>query len=282
VKLDVMDTVVPLEPQEQRTIYTYTGNFYQQSGPSSWEWEATLGNWGYTFEDNPGDVFDLSVGFSTLTKYHTTLGCSNVEVPTGATSFRAIAIGGGGGGGGGGGDASAKANWSGNTAKGNGGAGGNGGNGGYTMSNVILIESPHNVLALCVGSAGGGGSKGGNCSTKAGAFKTSGCSGTSGKDGGASGESWVYYRNEFNAWSNGGTGGKGGNGAYAKANSHNTSSNKGNNGNSGTPGTVNWGQYSYFNDTTYFYSNNGAGGNGSYNNGNPGVSGAVQIMWYFN
>jgi hypothetical protein len=206
---------------------------------------------------------------------------TNYTVPTGATHFRSILIGGGGGGGGNGGDATATANFNGTSGNANGGNGGTGGSGAYTTTADIAIATGVNTISVTCGAGGNAGSNGGaNSISPPIANLPRSTKGGDGNPGGGGGTSIIVY-NGSTTNAAGGAGGGGGGGATATVNSSsNTNSTGGGNGPSyarNTTAPTNW--------TNQLQGNSGVGGvqgiNGNPQNATVGQPGAVRIIWLY-
>jgi hypothetical protein len=216
---------------------------------------------GYTYKSGNTitDMNTISTAKNTI--YYST---QPVNIPTDCKSIRVSGIGGGGGTGGTGGKAEGKGNFSGNTGKGFGGEGGSGGYGQY-KSTKLDINSATKQLTVTIGGPGANGNKGKDYEFDTGGKQAG--EAPAGNNGGQGGNTSIQIGNNASIIiglpGNGGTGGKGGT-AYVNAGS-NTNGTK---GNVGTPG----------NETTQQSSGNFTP---LAPQGNPGISGALQVVWLY-
>ena len=218
---------------------------------------------------------------------------ANVKAPVGCKHMTVIAVGGGGGGGGGGGKANANSYSPNKFASAWGGPGGLGGLGGYGSAYRVVVPSDANIT-ITIGTAGTGGMTSNDDHVESSNYNYSNTngntndgpanSGTSGTPGTAT--SIVLNGTTPIVTASGGGGGGGGVGAWARASSSNANANNGATGTAGTPAIS-----QYITNTDYpQFDNNGNPGIGGtdgeegvnmHNNGSPGQSGAVQIIWLY-
>ena len=210
-----------------------------------------------------------------------------LSIPQNCKAINVIAVGGGGGGGGAGGKA--KADPANNGAEyAWGGSGGSGGYGKYDASNNIIIPENIKSISINIGNGGNGGASSlqerefkSNYNALSGWNSPSGYA-NNGTDG-APGQQTTIKIGNVNYVSLGGNGGGYGKGAYGYAANSNAKVVNGDPGNFGNSVST---TYPVTNTTYPNLGNAGNPGNGGIDsdspvNGQPGTSGAVQIIWLY-